>query len=89
MHRDNALAQTSDDCAWVFGQKQTRNHGSSTVFTGLGLHCILPLPKAEDKDERKAFCYDWGYKWKIETGAIAETKNRVLEVFRGLDKTLA
>ena len=30
-----------DDCTWVFGQKQNRNHALTTVFTGLGLRWIF------------------------------------------------
>ena len=47
-----------DAYAWVFGQKQNRNHASITVFTGLGLRWLFPLPKTEDLDESKAFCYE-------------------------------
>ena len=39
--------------------------------------------------ERKAFCYDWADKRKIETGAVGDTKRRVSEVFRELRNTLA
>ena len=44
----------------MFGQKQNHNHASTTLFTGLGPRWLFPLPKTEDTDERKAFCYDWG-----------------------------
>ena len=47
------------------------------------------LPKTEDTDERKAFCYDLGDKRKIKTGAVGDTKKLVSEVFRGLENTLA
>ena len=33
------------------------------------------LRKTEDTDERKAFCYDWGDKGKIETEPVGDTKN--------------
>ena len=78
-----------DACAWVFSQKQNRNHASTTVFTGIGPRWLFSLPKTEDTDERKTFCYDWGDGRKTETGAVGDTKQRVSEVFRGLEKTLA
>ena len=34
-------------------------------------------------------CYDWGDKIKIETGALDDTKKRLSEEFRGLEKTLS
>ena len=39
-------------------------------------------------NERKVFCYGWKDKRKNETGAVADTKKRFSEVFRGLEKTL-
>ena len=45
---------------------------------------LFPLPKTEDTDERKAFCYNWGDKRKIETGAVGDAKMRFSEVFQGL-----
>ena len=39
-------------------------------------------------NDRKAFCYDWGDKRKIEA-AVGDTKKRVSEVFQELEKTLA
>ena len=77
-----------DACAWVFGQKQNRNHDSTTVYTGLGSRWLLPLRKTEDTDERKAFCNDWEDKRKIETRAVGDTRKRVSEMFRGLEKSL-
>ena len=63
-----------DACAWVFGQKQNRNHALTTAFTGLGPRSLFSLPKTEDTDERKAFGYFWGDKRKIETGTVVESK---------------
>ena len=83
------LQHSHHACAWIFGQNQNRNHASTTVCTGLGLRWLLPLPVTEDTDERKAFCYDWGHKRKIETRAVGDTKKRISEIFRGLRKTLA
>ena len=54
-----------------------------------GPRWLFPLPKTEDTDERKAFCCDWEDKRKIETGAVGDTRKRVSEVFRGLEKSLA
>ena len=48
---------------------------------------LFPLPKTEDTDLRKAFCFDWGDQRKIETRAVDDTKKRVSEVFRGLEKS--
>ena len=45
--------------------------------------------KTKDIDERKAFRYIGGDKRKIDTEAVGDTKKRVLEVFRKLEKTLA
>ena len=42
--------------------------------------------KTEDNDERKAVCCDWGDKRKFEIVAIGDTKERVSEVFRALEK---
>ena len=75
--------------AWVFGQKQNHNNASFTVFTAFGTRCLSSLPKTEDADESKMFCYDWGDKRKIETEAVGDSKKRVSEVFQGLEKTLA
>ena len=58
-----------------------------TVFSGRKI-LLFPVPKTEDNDEIKAFCYDWGDKRIIETGAVGDTKRRVSEVFRDLEKTL-
>ena len=49
----------------------------------------LPFPKHEDTDERNAFSYDWGEERKTETVAGGDTKKRVSEVFRELEKKLA
>ena len=57
---------------------------TNIVFTGLGPCWLFPLPKTEDTDERKAFCYDWG-----DNRKNGDTKKRVSEVFQGLEKTLA
>ena len=40
--------------------------------SSLGKFCYLP--KTEDSDERKTFCYDWGNERKIETRAVKLTK---------------
>ena len=32
-------------CAWVFGEKQSRSHASTTVFTGLGPSWLFRFPK--------------------------------------------
>ena len=70
--------QLTQRCLWVFGQKQNRKCWASTnVFTGLGPREPFPLLKTEDTDERKALCYDWGDKRKIETGAIGDTKKHL------------
>ena len=50
---------------------------------------LSSVPKTEDIDKRKTFCYNWGGKRKSETGAVGHTKKRVPEVFWGLEKTLA
>ena len=47
-----------------------------TAFSGREV-LLLPLPKTEDNDEIKAFCYDWGDKRIIETGAVGDIKERV------------
>ena len=80
--------------------KETKSHGHRYVdevqrrsrFAQKGYNWprwIFPPPKTKDTDERKAFCYDWGDKRKIEKGAVDDTKKRVLKVFRGLKKSLA
>ena len=84
MNHDKAPAH--DACAWVFRQKQNCNHVSTTILTRLGCSWLFPLPKTEDSDERKMFCVDWGDKRKIETLAVDDTKKRVSEMFRGLEK---
>ena len=38
------------------------------------------------KAPMKVFYYDWGDKWKIETGALGDTKKYVSEAFRRLEK---
>ena len=82
-----------DACEWVFGQKQNRNHATTTVFTGLGLRRLFPLPKTErPKTERrgKESVLLWLRRWKkIETELVGDIKKPVSEVFRGLEKTLA
>ena len=50
-----------------------------------GIRWLYPLSKTEDADERKAFCYDWGDKGKIVTGAVGDMKKHVSEVFRVLE----
>lgn len=62
---------------WVLTKKKTSNHG---------LGGLCPLPKTEVTDGKKAVCYDWENKRKIETGAVGDIKNRVLEVFREIEK---
>ena len=62
------------------------SHASTTVFIGLGLSWPFPRLKIEATDERKACCYDWEDKSKIEIGAIGDTKRRVSEVIRGFGK---
>ena len=73
-HHDNAPAHTSMLVREIIGQKQNRNHVFTTVFTRLGTRWLLPLLKTENINERKAFCYDWGDKRKIKTGAVSDTK---------------
>ena len=89
LHHDKALAYTCDACLWVYGKKQNRNHATKTVFTGLDPRLLFPLSKTKDIDERKAFCYNWGDKRKIETRTIGDTKKHISEVFRQLVETLA
>ena len=84
MHHDNA--PTYDACAWVFCQKQNRNHGSTTVFIGIGPGWPFFLSKTKDNDEKKAFCCAWGEKKNIETEAVGDTKKRISEVVQGLKK---
>ena len=45
-----------------------------------------PYHKTEDSDERKAYCYDWRDKRKIETQAVGDTKMRLSEMFREVEK---
>ena len=81
LHHDNASVYTS-----MFVHEQNCNHASTTVFTGLGPRWPFPLAKTEDTDKRKAFCYDWEDKRKIQTGAVGVTKKRVTEVFSRFGK---
>ena len=78
LYHDNAPAHPSILVRKFF----TKN---KTVFTGHGLRWIFSLPNI---DKCNMFCYDWGDKIRIETGNVGITKWRVLEVFRGLEKTL-
>ena len=64
-------------CAWVFDQKRNLYNASTTVFTGLDPRWLFPLRKPEDTNGRKASCYDWEDKRKIETDAVGDTKRRV------------
>ena len=66
--------------------KKHINHASTTVFTELGPRWLFPFPIAEDADGRKAFCYDWRDKRKIETGTVRDTNKHVSEVLRRLEK---
>ena len=52
---------------------------------GHSLEDVDMLTGDESWEKWKAFCYDWWDKWKIETGAICDTKKRVSEVFRNND----
>ena len=70
------------------------NYGFCTMITHQLIHWYLyvcfwskhthpwlfPLPKTEGTDERKAYCYDLGDKWKIETEAVEDTKKRLSKV---------
>ena len=86
LHYDNAPAHTSMLVRMFLGQKQNLNHASITVFTAN----FFLFPKLNaNTDERKAFCYDWGDKRKIETGAVGDTRKGISEVFRVLEKLLA
>ena len=76
-----------DTCAWVFGQKQNRNHASIFVFTRLGYNWLFPLPKTEDTDEKKRFATVEKIKENSKI-AVGDTKKRVSVVFQGLEKTL-
>ena len=50
-NRRTTIGELADDaCVRVFGQTQNRNHTLTTL--------TFPLPKSEDNDKRKAFCYD-------------------------------
>ena len=79
-------AQTSMLVREFLGKRQNRNQASTTLFPRLGPRWFFLHPKSGDIDERQAFCYDWGDKRKLETGAVGDTKKRVSEVFRGLFK---
>ena len=45
-----------------------------------GPRWLFPLAKTEGTDWRKSFCYDWGDKRKIQTGAVGDTKKCVSEM---------
>ena len=53
-----------------------------------GPHWLFSPSKTEDTHEKKAFCYDWLDKSKIDTGAVGDTKKHISEVFQRLEKTL-
>ena len=77
--------QFTHRCLWVtFWPKQTCNHASTTVFTGLGPP--LTFSSSQNIIQNQGFCYNWGNKRKIETEAVGDTKKSVSEVFRGLEK---
>ena len=76
-------AQNCGKKSWILNHDNAPAHR----FTGLGPAEFFLFRQL--KTPTKAFCYDWGDKRKIETGAICDTKKCVSEVFRGLEKILA
>ena len=85
LHDDNALAHTS----MLVREFLAKNKTVIMPQPLYSLDWLFPLPKTKVSDERKAFCYDWRDKRKIETEAVGDIKKRVSEVFLGLEKTLA
>ena len=80
LHHDNAPVHISMLVREFLAKKKTIITDNRWLF---------PLSKTKDTDERKVFCYDWGNKRKIERGVVGDTKKRLSEGFRELEKTLA
>ena len=71
-----------DAYAWVFSQKQNRNHTSSIVFTGRGP--LFPKPKTPMKGKRFATIEEMTEKWKQEL--LAKPKSEIQKCFGGWKK---